>query len=356
MPRPRPPHVQRQTTRHGKTVWYLRVGKGPRVRLAVGPGEPGFDEAYRAAMAPRAAKAAPGRAEAGSLAWLVERYRETSAWLDLSPATRRQREAILRQILKTAGAEPIRRVTQRAVADGVARRRETPAQARHYLDTLRGLFAWAVEAHLAPVDPTRGVEPPKAAGGEGFAVWTPEDVARFEARWPLGTRARVAFDVLRYTGLRRGDAACLGRPHVRDGVISIRTQKTGERVTFRMPAPLAASLAAGPVGELTFIAGERGGPLAKESFGNEFRDWCRAAGVEKSAHGLRKLAATTMAENGATVAELEAVFGWRGGRMASLYTQTADRKRLGLAASHKLVGTPAEHPIPSPEGKVRDRG
>ena len=33
MPRPRPPHLQREITRHGKAVWYVRVGHGPRVRI-----------------------------------------------------------------------------------------------------------------------------------------------------------------------------------------------------------------------------------------------------------------------------------------------------------------------------------
>jgi hypothetical protein len=37
------------------------------------------------------------------------------------------------------------------------------------------------------------------------------------------------------------------------------------------------------------------------------------------------------------VAQLEAIFGWKGGRMASLYTETASRKRLALDAMHTLA-------------------
>jgi len=45
---------------------------------------------------------------------------------------------------------------------GVERRRDTPAQARHFLDSLRGLFRWAVKVKIAKTDPTAGVEnPPK---------------------------------------------------------------------------------------------------------------------------------------------------------------------------------------------------
>ena len=56
-----------------------------------------------------------------------------------------------------------------------------------------------------------------------------------------------------------------------------------------------------------------------------------------SPHGLRKTAATTAANNGATEAELEALFGWRGGDMASLYTRTANRARLARGAAAKLL-------------------
>lgn len=358
MPRPRPPHVHRQTTRHGATVWYVRVGHGPRIRLKSAPGQPGFEAEYRAALE-GGRKADTKRVEAGSISWLIARYRETAVWTALSLATRRQRETIFRQIVETSGTASAARLTMEAVVKGLDRRRETPAQARHYLDTLRGLCQWAFQAGHIKADPTVGVHPPKAPRGkadedDGFPAWTAEDVARFEAKWPIGTRARVAFDVLRYTGLRRGDAARLGRPHVKDGVIAIRTEKTGEWVTIRMAPPLAATIAAGPTGDLTYIAGERGRPLTKESFGNQFRDWCREAGIDKSAHGIRKLAATTAAENGATVSELEAMFGWSGGGMASLYTRAANRKRLGLGASDKLVGTDPENPIPSPHGQVRE--
>jgi Phage integrase family len=99
---------------------------------------------------------------------------------------------------------------------------------------------------------------------------------------------------------------------------------------------LAETLAAGPCGDLTFIAGEYGNPLTKESFGNLFRKACRAADVPGSAHGVRKIAATRAANAGATVAQLEAIFGWQGGTMAALYTRAADRRRLSIEAMSKL--------------------
>jgi integrase len=222
------------------------------------------------------------------------------------------------------------------------RRAKTPYYARHFLDAMRSLFRWAVEAGVAQVDPTVGVKNPKQPTGDGFRPWTEDDVAAYEKRWPLGTRQRVWLDVLLYTGLRRGDAVRLGRPHVRDGIASIKTEKTGTPIVIPILPLLARTLAVGPCGDLSFIAGAGGGPLTKASFSVFFREACRAAGVPGSAHGVRKIVATRAANAGATVAELEAIFGWEGGRMAALYTRGADRVRLAKKAMHKLANENGE--------------
>jgi hypothetical protein len=60
MPRQRPPHLQRERTRHGKAVWYVRVGKGPRIRINADYGTPGFDLSMRRlSPAARSGRAAP---------------------------------------------------------------------------------------------------------------------------------------------------------------------------------------------------------------------------------------------------------------------------------------------------------
>src|SRR5215813_6571661 len=60
-----------------------------------------------------------------------------------------------------------------------------------------------------------------------------------------------------------------------------------------------------PVSGGRVICGKNGKPLTKESFGNAFKDACKAAGLHnRSAHGGRKIAATRAAEAGATVAAI----------------------------------------------------
>jgi integrase len=341
VPRPRPPHLQRETTRHGKTVWYVRVDKGPRIRIRAKFGTPEFDAEYQAAISgqPRRARGS----KAGTFAWLIERYRETAAWTDLSPATRKYREAVFLQVLKSEADYPAGKITHAAMLAG-RERRTSPAQARKFLDAMRGLFRWATTAGLVKADPTLGVENPKRKTGEGFMPWTEEHVAAYEDQWRIGTRERIWLDVLLYTGLRRGDAVRLGRQHLRNGIATIKTEKSSFTVEVTLPIlpVLETTLKAGPCGDLTFIVGESGRPLTKESFGNLFRDACREAGVPGSAHGVCKIAATRAANAGATVAQLEAIFGWQGGAMASLYTRAADRRRLAIEAMHKL-GATQEH-------------
>jgi integrase len=87
---------------------------------------------------------------------------------------------------------------------------------------------------------------------------------------------------------------------------------------------------------LTFVVGLDGKPMRKESLGNVFREACDKAGCRGSGHGLRKAAATRLANAGASIHELNAALGWEGTKMASLYTKAADRERLAKSALAKL--------------------
>lgn len=344
MPKPRLPYLQRAISRHGRVVWYVRQKRGHRTRIRAPYGTPEFIAEYQHALSgtPQE-KRGP---DTGTLGWLFDRYRETTSWFDLSPATRRQRENILAGVLKISGTEHAADIDRGHIVAGRDRRAATPAQARNFLDAMRGLFRWAHEAGHVKSDPTAGVKNPARPKTGGFPVWSEADVDAYESRWPIGTKERVWLAVLLYSGLRRGDAVKVGRQHVKDGTIALRTEKTGQVVTIPILPELAEVLATGPCGQLTFICGASGRPFVKESFGTAFGEACRAAGINKSAHGVRKIGATRAAENGATVAELEAIFAWSGGGMASLYTKAADRARLAKGAIGKLAR-------PSPSDLVR---
>lgn len=341
MPRPHLPHLHKQITRHGKIIWYVRKGHGPRTRLRAKYGTEEFTAEYEGALkgAPPAPKTGP---RSGSLSWLWDRYRETQGWAALALATRRQRENIMVHVLAKSGTEAADDIDASDIDAAVDDRRNTPAQARNFLDAVRGLFRWSKKAGHTRANPTEGVENPKRKKGNGFPPWNEGDVARYYGRWPVGTRERVWLDMLLYTGPRRGDVCKLGRQHVRASSggreIAFRTEKGGEMIEVTIPLlpVLEATLAAGPCGDLAFIIGDRGHPFTKESFGNAFSAAARKAGVFKSAHGVRKIAATTAADNGATIHQLMAIFGWTTVDMPELYTREANRRRLGRESAHTL--------------------
>jgi integrase len=107
-------------------------------------------------------------------------------------------------------------------------------------------------------------------------------------------------------------------------------------VSLPILSVLQTTLDAGPTCDLAFIANSKGQPFTKESFGNAFAEAARMAGVKKSCHGLRKIAATRCAENGATIPQMNAIFGWTGPKMALHYIEAADRKRLAADAMEKM--------------------
>ena len=350
MPRPRPPYLRFERTRHGKIVWYVRKDDGPRIRIRGEYGTAEFMAAYDVAL--RGETSSAPKVASGTLAWLIEQYQESGDWAKLSPASQSQRRNIFKVVCKTAGAKPYTSVTRQAIVAGRDRRKETPFAANDFLKAMRGLFAWATPDYVK-VNPTDGVEGLGHATA-GFHVWCEDEVAAFEARWPIGTRERMALAILLYTGLRRGDAARLGRQHVKNGTITLRTEKTGAVVTLPILPQLAEVIDATKTGDMAFVSTMAGGAMTKESFGNWFRDACRAAGVPGTAHGLRKLGATRAANNGATEAELEALFGWRGGRMASLYTRNANRAKLARGAVEKMAGQDEKRTsIAAPSQKVQ---
>src|SRR5262245_4180247 len=175
MPRPRPPHLHRETTRHGNAVWYVRIGKGPRIRIKATYGSPEFEAAYQAAIAGEPISKPGNRAAPHTLQWLWDSYRQTGAWLQRSAATRRQRELIMAPILKESGAVPFAEITKRHIGAGLDRR--SPGAGHNFLKTIRGLFRWAAEREHVKSDPTAGVAYPTLKKSRGFVPWTREDVA-----------------------------------------------------------------------------------------------------------------------------------------------------------------------------------
>lgn len=112
---------------------------------------------------------------------------------------------------------------------------------------------------------------------------------------------------------------------------------------------LAHALEAVPRSNLTFLVTERGAPFTTAGFGNWFRDRCDEAGLPQcSAHGLRKLAATRLAEAGCSEREIMAITGHKSLSEVSRYTKAAEQSRLAEQAMHRMLrGAESEQKLSS---------
>lgn len=349
MTRQRYQYVQKQTTRHGRVVWYFRIGEGPRTRMKGAYGSPEFIAQWRSLVAGTdvAADAAPSKF---TLKWLVGKYEASAAFKALAPTTQRMRSNILKVVCETGGKLLVSQVTRSTIAAGRDRRADTPFAAINFMKVMGYLFEWAVDAGYARSNPVKDVKRPKAKV-IGHTPWNYDDVAKFYEKHSLGSTARLAMDLLLFTGLRRSDVYRLGPQHIRNGVIEFRTQKTDDPLFIPVHQSLQKSIDACTINQLAFLTTpKQGRPFKSEaSFGNWFADVCDEAGVSGRAHGLRKLLAQIVAESGGSNAELKALFGWSTDAMAALYIKQANSKKLAQSGAEKLKeNMPSPHLEPAP--------
>ena len=134
---------------------------------------------------------------------------------------------------------------------------------------------------------------------------------------------------MRYLGVRRSDVVCIGRQHVRDGWLRFTTKKCPTALELPIPPELQKIIDASATGDMTYLLTDYGKGFTDAGFGGWFRERCDAAGLPHcSAHGLRKSAATVLAEAGASAHQLMAWFGWKSLKEAERYTRSANQKKL----------------------------
>ena len=256
-------YVQRMTDRHGKLRHYYRRPGHQRVTLPGEPGSPEFMAAYRAAAAGETAlklQVGASRTKPGSFAALIVAYYGSAEHQALRPTTRPAYRAVIEGLREEIGDDDVRHLEARHVRALMDRKAGRPAAANNRLRMLRVLMRFAVERGWRRDDPTVGVKPIRHRS-DGFATWTEEQIATFEARWPLGSRELLAFRLLLYSGQRRQDVVTLGRQHVRAGAFRLRQEKGGARLTLQIHPRLQEALDLAPAGQLTFLVTDKGAPF-----------------------------------------------------------------------------------------------
>jgi integrase len=357
MPRRLPPGCVEDRDRHGNVRIYYRAKGRPKVRLRGTPWTEAFMAEYETAktftVPIRGKDIAPG-----TWRWLCVRYfAECADFLQLDPRTRHVRRRILELTFdEPIGPEsarffrdfPLERMTPQAIEVLRDRKLKFPEAANARVKAIRSVFRWAVRQVGADGRPlistniAREIPYLRSQNPSGYHTWSPDEVRRYEAHHPVGTKARLALGLLLFTGQRRSDITKLGRQNVHNGSL-VFTQYKGrntkpKRLVLPLLPDLKALIDASSCGELTFLVNDLGRPFTDAGFGNKFRQWCDQAGLRHcTAHGLRKAGATMAANNGASAHQLMAIFGWSTLEMAQRYTRTADQERLAKTAMQMIT-------------------
>jgi integrase len=339
-----------ERNRHGKAVVYARV-RGRRIRIREKPGTPEFVDAFNDAvrrLSPTGPpKCGPFRQPwpVGTLGWLGTKYFGSEEFDALDPKSQSNRRHVIEACFeepyrdddpKKMGLCPLSALTAQGVKRLRDLKKDKPGAANNRRKYLSSMFGWAIE-HTPPFmksNPVRDVKRIKYET-EGFHSWSEDELAQFEAYYPVGTKGRLAVAMLQFTGTRRGDMVTLGKQHVRNGWLKFVPSKRRKQTKSVEPSEkpwlpvLDQIVKASPCGDLTFLVTDYGQPFTPAGFGNWFRDRCNEAGLPQcSAHGLRKLGAKRAAENGATAHQLLAIFDWTSLAVAKKYTDAAERKKL----------------------------
>jgi integrase len=332
-----PDHVTEYKDRHGKPRYRFRRKGFPTYHFKAMPGTEDFRSELAACLAVEPAPIGIERTAPGSINDLIVRFYASPAWLGrMNEATQRTYRGIIERFRAAHGSKPVARLEPKHLDAILGAMADRPAAANNLRKVLRRLFGYAVKIGMRTDNPAIHTDAFRTST-EGFHTWTEEEIAQFEAKWPLGTKPRLALALMLYTGQRRSDAVRLGRQHIYKGRLRLRQAKTGEWLTIPVHSALQEAIDTMPSDDLTFLVTEFGKPFTAPGFGNWFRERCDQAGLPQcSAHGLRKAMSRRLAEIGVTNLQGRAVTGHRTDRMFAHYAERADQERLADAAMANL--------------------
>lgn len=321
--------------RTGRARYYFRR-HGKRTALPGLPGSHEFLDAYAAALGDRPApreRGAPA-AKPFSFAALAVRYYGSPAYQKLSASSRTGYRRIIDGFVCEHGHRLVRQMEREHVDIIIGKLANKPGAGITLLKRLRTLVRYAMAIGWIDRDVTAGV---KSYNSKEIHTWTEEEIAAFEERWPEGTRQRLAFALLLYTGQRGCDVHRMTWADISGDVLRVAQQKTNAKLAIPLHSILRAILQSERREHVAILTTVYGRPFSLKGFGNLMSDAIVKAGLPSrcKAHGLRKAAARRLAEAGATEKQIAAVTGHKTLSEIERYTRAADQERLARQAIEK---------------------
>ena len=337
MPRKLPPHVEKNPVKN-KVYLSFRIGKGPRIRLPDDPTSPEFRAAYAAAMTGQTIDPRPAMRKdpSGTIGALIASYVKNGSFQTLRATSKKGYLTRLEAIRIKHGHRTVAGMTAELINIRILQPyADRPAAALDTLKKLRILIGHAISIGWLKSDPSVGIKRPKT---KEIRAWTDSELAAFEKRWPIGTKQRTAYALMRNVGTARVDVHGITWAQVDADGVSYRRSKTGVAVESGMQADLRAALDATPRTHVTIINTVFGRPFTVNGFSGFMRDAMTAAGLplDCKPHGLRKSLGRDMADADASAHDIMAQLGHTTLKQAENYTREADRKRGARRAGAKL--------------------
>lgn len=276
----------------------------------------------------------PTARAADSTVALITAYQRSPEWNSLAAETQRVYTLYLQQLMRFAD-HPAAEWTRREIVtlrDKLASTGRGGA-ANTFVRVASALFRWAVDRDWITYSPVVRI---KAIPGGHLTAWTREEADRAEQALPAHLARVVA--VARYTGLRRSDLCALGWSAYDGASIRLVQHKTRQPLVVPVHPELKTLLDRWPRLASTILTNSLHRPWTPAAMSLAMRTELRRLrlGVGLNVHGLRKLAATSLAEAGCSAHEIAAVTGHRSLSMVQLYTRSADQERLASAAIVRL--------------------
>lgn len=332
--------VKRYHDRHGKERLYFRRPGFPSVALAGPIGSAAFCEDYARALAKvesrRESRGNRAAVDSRSFRRLVIDYYGSPDFLRTKPSSQAVTRGILDQLCREIGPCWVSQMTRRHVELLIASKAVTPGAANNRLKKLRALMGYAIAHGWRPDDPTAKIK--RFPEGEHH-TWTEEQIAQFEAFWPVGSRQRLGFALALHTGQRRSDVARMTWADVTArGSIRVAQVKSGAKLEIPLHSDLKRALEAGPRAHVVILSTPHGKAPTDTSFGQFMAQAIGQAGLpdECVLHGLRKAAARRLAEAGCTVHQIMAVTGHKSIEEVERYTRAASQYANAAAAIERL--------------------
>lgn len=307
-------------------VYFYRRAEGKWRKIEAAPHTPEFAREYALILADRAPITPTGK----TFSALIASYRQSPGFRKLAPRTRADYDRVLQWAEERLGDKPADRFQTVHVYRAQA---ENPGRFGNYIvQVLRVLFGHAVKIGLRPDNPAKGVELVKL-NTEARQAWPADMVARFRENAPIGTRARLIFELLLGTGQRIGDALRMRWNDLSDGGVNVRQGKTGARLWVPLTRDLQAVLDATPRKGLTILTQHDGKPLRYRSAADDVAAVREQIGAMAwDLHSLRYSAASELARLGCTDEQIAAITGHSSLAMVKKYAGEARQ----IARAHEV--------------------